>query len=106
MSLQENNGQNSFIINESRQDGFAQGVVAVRVVAGRQEAVHVTDDGDGASLSGDAHGWFVVHEVVPQFSSATDRIILVSPEFRSKWSSPTWVVRRNDARKSPGMVSR
>jgi hypothetical protein len=35
-----------------RHDGFPQGVLAVRVVAGRQKAVHVPDDGDGAALAG------------------------------------------------------
>src|SRR5688500_11386542 len=31
-------------------DGFPQGVLAVGVLTGRQEAVHVTDDGDGAAF--------------------------------------------------------
>jgi hypothetical protein len=33
-----------------RDKSLPQGVLAVGVVAGRQEAVHVTDDGDGAPL--------------------------------------------------------
>jgi hypothetical protein len=40
-----------------RHEGFPQSVLAVRVFAGRQEAVHVADDGDGASVTGLAdHG--------------------------------------------------
>lgn len=33
-------------------EGFPQGVFAVGVVAGRQEAVHVADHGDGAAITG------------------------------------------------------
>jgi hypothetical protein len=35
-----------------RNDGFPNCVLAVRVLAGRQEAVHVADDGDGATFGG------------------------------------------------------
>src|SRR5262249_27112718 len=35
-----------------RNDGFQQGVLAVRVLAGRQKSIHVADDGHGASLAG------------------------------------------------------
>src|ERR1700687_4077466 len=33
-----------------RHDGFPHGVLAVRVLAGRQEAVNVADHGDGAAF--------------------------------------------------------
>jgi hypothetical protein len=35
-----------------RDDGFPQGVLAVRVLAQGQESVHVTDDGNGAPFAG------------------------------------------------------
>ncbi len=39
--------------------GFPHGVLAARVLAGRQEAVHVADDGDGAAFRwpGDFDFW-------------------------------------------------
>jgi len=33
-------------------DGFPQGVLAVRVVAGRKKTIHIADDGDGVAYSG------------------------------------------------------
>jgi hypothetical protein len=55
-----------------RYDGFPEGVLAVRVFAGRQEAVHVADDGDGATFggladdgSGSAAHRFLLHEGGP-----------------------------------------
>jgi hypothetical protein len=35
-----------------RDDGLPQSVLAVRVVAGCEKAIHVADHGDGAAFSG------------------------------------------------------
>ena len=52
-----------------RHDGFPQGVLAVGVLAGRQEAVHVADDGDGAAFAGlfDTNRW-LLSIVSPHFA--------------------------------------
>ena len=44
-----------------RHDCFPQGVLAVDVLPGRQEAVHVADDGDGPAFAGLSQGWSVRH---------------------------------------------
>src|SRR5262249_9676917 len=36
---------------------FNEGILAVGVLAGRQEAVHVADEGDGAALLGGSDNW-------------------------------------------------
>src|SRR5262249_61290842 len=36
---------------------FNQGILAVGVLAGRQEAVHVADEGDSAALLGGSDNW-------------------------------------------------
>jgi len=36
---------------------FKEGIFAVRVLAGRQEAVHVPDDGDGAAFGWLSQDW-------------------------------------------------
>src|SRR5262249_52018293 len=36
---------------------FKEGILAVGVLAGRQEAVHVADEGDGAALLGGSDNW-------------------------------------------------
>lgn len=54
---------------------FKQGVLAVGVVAGRQESVHVADDGDGAAWRRDVDGGIAVH-----FRSPTS--LLASPRPR------------------------
>src|SRR5262249_18306804 len=43
-----------------RHDRLPQGVLAVRVLAGREEAVHVADDRDGAAVAEGPQGWRVV----------------------------------------------
>src|SRR6516165_11496437 len=37
--------------------GINEGILAVGVLAGRQEAVHVADEGDGAALLGVSDNW-------------------------------------------------
>jgi hypothetical protein len=52
-------------------------------------------------------GWVDLAEpIIVKAGDAFIAVTLVSPEGRSKSSSPTWKDRRNDARKSPAMVSR
>src|SRR5713101_4780687 len=50
-----------------RNDGFPQGVLAVRVLAGRQEAVHVANNGNGAAFTGffDKKSCWTAHRSVP-----------------------------------------
>jgi hypothetical protein len=49
-----------------RHEGFPQCVFTVRVVAGRQEAIYVADDSDGAALGGVSNGGWC-HVYPPHF---------------------------------------
>src|SRR5262249_26269181 len=42
-------------------DGLKQSILAVRVLPGRQEAVHVADNGDRSALCGNSQRWLAAH---------------------------------------------
>jgi hypothetical protein len=51
-----------------RHDGLKHCVFAVRVVAGRQEAINITDDSDSAAFRGRSQSRLVGHTLSPRFA--------------------------------------
>src|SRR6516165_4000535 len=53
--------------------GINEGILAVGVLAGRQEAVHVADEGDGAALLGVSDNWLHLIGFLPILRAVSSR---------------------------------
>src|SRR5262249_24492411 len=80
---------------------FNEGILAVGVLAGRQEAVHVADEGDGAALLGDSDNWFHWIGLLPILRAVSSRTSSPARSSRSTGRRP----RRLAARPAPSPSS-